>query len=208
MKLLSLNLLDSCSFVELYCSSRDAKDGSPQKLSHGGIPLANGDVQLQRPPPWAYPVWSQSKMQHNNTDTMLRAASQAIDRAMTHLWETKVKFVHVGLSVADTPMGCTCTFSGADCTCNAKGDTVSGRFSEAAVTVANIGTEQVVSESRFADLSLEENCTNQWVRVHLTAVPGVNMDEIEVEEPVRRKDHRRVPSTVAMAQVKVMVNPS
>ena len=65
----------------------------------GGIPLANGDVQLQHPPPWAFPLWNQHDVPRNSTDQMLRSASQAIDQAMAHLWEVKVKFVHVSLSV-------------------------------------------------------------------------------------------------------------
>ena len=138
---------------------------------------------------------------------MLRAASQAIDRAMTHLWETKVKFVHVGLSVTNTPMDCTCNSNDSDCNCDAK-TLASCQYSEADSKVGNNATVQVISENGCTGLSLEESHANQWVRVHLTAVPGVNMDEIEVEEPVRRKDHRRVPSTVAMAQVKVMTDLS
>ncbi|MCO5573599.1 hypothetical protein L7F22_027371 [Adiantum nelumboides] len=177
-------------------NTKGAVEGGPQKLSQGGIPLANGDVQLQRPPPWAYPVWHQSKMQHNNTDAMLRAASQAIDRAMTHLWETKVKFVHVGLSVSDSPqtsVDCTCSSGGSavangKCSCSDKEDGASQCYSVAAVT-ENGGASEL------------HQC-HQWVRVHLTAVPGVNMEDVEAEEPGRRKDHRRVPSTVAMAQVK------
>eukprot|EP00250_Pteridium_aquilinum_P015981 c22872_g1_i3 orf=1049-4555(+) len=200
-------------------STKDTVDGGPQKLSQGGIPLANGDVQLQRPPPWAYPVWNQSKMQHNNTDSMLRAASQAIDRAMTHLWETKVKFVHVGLSVSDSPtisIDCNCSSVGtagadSECSCNGREDVYPDRCSDAGSTEdggRHLQKGQATPDNSHAGLEgatvgvFEQPHCDQWVRVHLTAVPGVNMEDIEVEEAGRRKDHRRVPSTVAMAQVK------
>lgn len=203
------------------CSStKDTKDGGPQKLSQGGIPLANGDVQLQRPPPWAYPVWNQSKMQHNNTDSMLRAASQAIDRAMTQLWETKVKFVHVGLSVSDSPtvsIDCNCRSVGtavadSECSCNSREDVYSHCNSSAESTEggcrglqkgqATLDNSHAGVEGATVGVLQQPHC-DPWVRVHLTAVPGVNMEDIEAEEPGRRKDHRRVPSTIAMAQVKV-----
>ncbi|KAH7415708.1 hypothetical protein KP509_14G057500 [Ceratopteris richardii] len=175
-------------------STRDSMESGPQKLSRG-IPLANGDVQLPKPPPWAYPVWNQSKMQHNNTDAMLRAASQAIDRAMTHLWETKVKFVHVGLSVSENRCS----------SINCHHSTNNSAVTDAKCSCDD--SEEVASHNSSDALSLEwggtsEQQCHQWVRVHLTAVPGVNMEDIEPEEPSRRKDHRRVPSTVAMAQVK------
>ncbi|VFQ65355.1 unnamed protein product [Cuscuta campestris] len=40
----------------------------------------------------------------------------------------------------------------------------------------------------------------EWVT--LTSEPGVNMDDIVDQEPPRRKEHRRVPSTVAIEEVK------
>ena len=39
----------------------------------------------------------------------------------------------------------------------------------------------------------------------VTADAGVRMDDIEVQGPPRRKEHRRVPSTVAIAEVKVSI---
>ncbi|XP_068647735.1 phosphatidylinositol 4-kinase beta 1-like isoform X2 [Aristolochia californica] len=123
-----------------------------QKLSRGGIPLANGDVQLPKPPPWAYPLWISHDACHGGTDRLSRSASEAIDQAMAQLWEAKVKFVHVSFSVGN------------------KGEAV----------------EQDV----------------EWVSVRLTADPGVKMEDIEHPQPPRRKDHRRVPSTIAMEEVK------
>lgn len=41
------------------------------------------------------------------------------------------------------------------------------------------------------------------VRVVLTADPGVSMDDTEDQEPPHRKEHRRVPSTIAFEEVKV-----
>jgi hypothetical protein len=34
-------------------------------------------------------------------------------------------------------------------------------------------------------------------------VPGVKMEDVEEEQPARRKEHRRVPSKIAMDEVKV-----
>ncbi|XP_068652353.1 phosphatidylinositol 4-kinase beta 1-like isoform X2 [Aristolochia californica] len=123
-----------------------------QKLSRGGIPLANGDVQLTKPPPWAYPLWNSHDAYHSGTDRLSRSASQAIDQAMAQLWEAKVKFVHVSLSVGNN----------------------------------NDTMEQ----------------GGEWVCIKLTADPGVNMEDIEDPQPPRRKDHRRVPSTIAIEEVK------
>lgn len=186
-------------------NTKDTKDTGSNKSSRKGIPLANGDVQLQRPPPWAYPVWNQTNRQRNNTDAMLRAASQAIDRAMTHLWETKVKFVHVSLSVTErrtAAVNCNGGQSlidkehlsgGTDCKHNGRGGLV-----EPVESVCQTCTECHQPREDGDAVPLEE----EWVSVLLTAVPGVNMEDIEDEDPVRRKDHRRVPSTIAMAQVK------
>ena len=43
----------------------------------------------------------------------------------------------------------------------------------------------------------------EWVQVVLTADPGVRLEDIEDQAPPRRKEHRRVPSTVAIEEVKV-----
>ncbi|XP_043719889.1 phosphatidylinositol 4-kinase beta 2-like isoform X2 [Telopea speciosissima] len=134
-----------------------------QKLSRGGIPLADGDAQLPKPPPWAYPLWSEHDMYHKGTDRMSRSTSLAIDQAMAHLWEAKVKFVNVSLSVEKE--------------------------------LDNHSKDATVPESKH-DNDLE------WVRVVLAADPGVSMDDIEDQEPPRRKDHRRVPSTIAIEEIK------
>lgn len=128
-----------------------------QKLSRGGIPLANRDAQLPKPPPWAYPLWNLRDV-HHSSDGMSISTSQAIDKAMAHLWEAKVKFVHVSLSVE----------------------------------------QQLLDSSENG-----EDHNLEWVSVILTAVPGVNMEDVEVHEPARRKDHRRVPSTIAIEEAKV-----
>ncbi|QHO14024.1 Phosphatidylinositol 4-kinase beta [Arachis hypogaea] len=41
---------------DMIINSKDTS--SPHKLSKGGIPLANGDALLPKPPPWAYPLWT------------------------------------------------------------------------------------------------------------------------------------------------------
>ncbi|KAI3462380.1 hypothetical protein Pfo_019043 [Paulownia fortunei] len=140
-----------------------------QKLSRGGIPLANGDALLPKPPPWAYPLWTGQDMYHSGYERMSRSTSDAIDQAMAQLWEAKVKFVHVNFSVE--------------------------KQSELA---ANCGqTREVVSACQPKDGSDLE-----WVRVVLSAEPGISMDDIVDQDPPRRKEHRRVPSTVAIEEVK------
>ncbi|KAK6924246.1 Phosphatidylinositol 3-/4-kinase, catalytic domain [Dillenia turbinata] len=146
-------------------SPSNAKDASHvQKLSKGGIPLANGDAFLPKPPPWAYPLSARHEMDHSGNDRMSSSTSQAIDQAMAHLWEAKVKFVNVSLSVEEQPAG--------------HGE----------------GRTDGSSTKRGNDLEL--------VRVVLTVDPGVNMEDIVDQEPQRRKEHRRVPSTVAIEEVK------
>ncbi|XP_042493690.1 phosphatidylinositol 4-kinase beta 1-like [Macadamia integrifolia] len=143
--------------------SHTKETSTAQKLSRGGIPLANGDAQLPKPPPWAYPLWSAQDMYHKGTDRLSRSTSQAIDQAMAHLWEAKVKFVDLSLSVE----------------------------------------KELVKQSRDAKVPESEHDNDlEWVRVVLTADPGVSMDDIEDQEPPRRKDHRRVPSTIAIEEVK------
>ncbi|KAL8159126.1 hypothetical protein V2J09_000663 [Rumex salicifolius] len=135
-----------------------------QKISRGGIPLANGDALLPKPPPWAYPLWT-TQGGSRNDDRMSLSASQAIDQAMDHLWDAKVKFVNVNLSVNELCYNCS----------------------------HSVESNSFKSEHR-SDL--------EWVRVVLTANPGLNLDDIEDPEPRRRKEHRRVPSTIAMEEVK------
>lgn len=43
----------------------------------------------------------------------------------------------------------------------------------------------------------------EYVRVVLTADPRLRFEDIEDQEPPRRKEHRRVPSMIAMEEVKV-----
>ncbi|GFP93219.1 phosphatidylinositol 4-kinase beta 1 [Phtheirospermum japonicum] len=140
-----------------------------QKLSRGGIPLANGDALLPKPPPWAYPLWTGQDVYHSGYDRMSRSTSEAIDQAMAQLWDAKVKFVHVNFSVE-----------------------------KRLEPIANYGqTREAVSACH-----LEDSCDLEWVRVVLSAEPGSSMDDIVDQDPPRRKEHRRVPSTVAIEEVK------
>ncbi|KAJ4819102.1 Phosphatidylinositol 4-kinase [Rhynchospora pubera] len=144
-------------------SSKKASS-DPQKLSKGGIPLANGDAQLPKPPPWAYPLWSRHESTTYDSNNMLKSTSQAIDQAMAHLWEAKVKFVTVGFSIERL-----------------------GR------SRSNRESEQGSNEGEIME----------WVKVNLTAVPGVSMEDVGVDqEPRRKKEHRRIPSTIAIEEVK------
>ncbi|EFJ06373.1 hypothetical protein SELMODRAFT_269945 [Selaginella moellendorffii] len=120
----------------------------------GGIPLANGDAHVQRPPPWAYPVWNS---QQSGSENYLRSASRAIDRAMAHDWETNVKVVELNLHVLE----------------------------------------------RTDDSDRGEKCNeSELVQVSLRAVVDMNMEDVGEDFTAKRKDHRRVPSTVAMDAVR------
>lgn len=153
-----------------------------QKLSKGGIPLANGDALLPKPPPWAYPLWTGHDMYHSGYDRMSSSTSQAIDQAMTKLWEAKVKFVHVNFTVEQQ------SDPGLEFC-------ISQSFSSNGGLVSEVGS--YASETK-------DGCDLELVRVVLTADPGVSMDDIvDQDPPPRRKEHRRVPSTVAIEEVKV-----
>nr|PNR53857.1 hypothetical protein PHYPA_007532 [Physcomitrium patens] len=192
------------------------------KTAKGGIPLANGDAQLHRPPPWAYPL--QPDVQQPNTQQLLRSASKAIDAAMAHLWESKLKVVDVSFSVqprkaqlAALQTG-SCSHMGGESgecqspsTCASDGSGLSmdsfslrEEFGGANGCNANFQDKPKVKNpwGRKGKPSGEDV---EWVSVILSVVPGVNMEDIEEEQPARRKDHRRVPSTIAMAEVKAAV---
>ncbi|KAL3584281.1 hypothetical protein D5086_015342 [Populus alba] len=154
--------------------SNSKETSGTQKLSRGGIPLANGDAFLQKPPPWAYPLWTAQEVYRNSSDRMSRSTAEAIDQAMSHSSEMKMKFVSVSLSVE----------------------------------------KQFPSQSTIIEASKLNsgiNCMHQnashcndleWVRVVLTADPGVRMEDTGYAGAPRRKEHRRVPSTIAMEEVK------
>ncbi|XP_061346829.1 phosphatidylinositol 4-kinase beta 1-like isoform X2 [Gastrolobium bilobum] len=148
--------------------SNSKETSSSQKLSQRGIPLANGDAFLHKPPPWAYPLWTAQEEYRNSNDRMSRSTAEAIDQAMTHVSEAKIKFVSVNLSV-ETQL-------------NGQQERIEGSVDE----VAEAGH----------DNNLE------WVQVVLTVDPRVRLEDIEDRAPPRRKEHRRVPSTVAMEEVK------
>lgn len=161
---------------EMPSNTKDAS--SAQKLSRGGIPLANGDALLRKPPPWAYPLWTTQEVYRNSNDRISRSTSQAIDQAMAHLWEAKVKFVQVSLSVENRPFG-------------------------QSKNMGSLDLDPGVRRGSRRSASREENNNDlEWVRVVLTADPGVSMEDIEDQEPPRRKEHRRVPSTIAIEEVK------
>jgi phosphatidylinositol 4-kinase len=193
-------------------SNSQNKDTSSHKLSRGGIPLANGDVQLQRPPPWAFPLWNQHDAQRNSTDQMLRSASQAIDQAMTHLWETKVKFVHVSLSVDHRSVQSSSENNEPGVISSKPVNNDLHKHTEQ-MTSNSLRVNDVKTETEDGDRLRDAGSTHQagnseqladeeWISVTLTAVPGVNMEDLEDQEPAKRKEHRRVPSTIAMAEVK------
>ncbi|URE26508.1 Phosphatidylinositol [Musa troglodytarum] len=154
-----------------------------QKLSSRGIPLANGDAQLPKPPPWAYPLWSKNDIYSYDADGMLKSTSQAIDQAMAKLWEAKVKFVDVSFSIENRLVD----------------------HSEASQEIDSEWKIQqaTVNHENLASKSTTDNDRNlEWISVNLSAVPGINMEDVEDQEPSRPKDHRRVPSTIAIEEVK------
>ncbi|KAL5145929.1 Phosphatidylinositol 4-kinase beta 1 [Glycine soja] len=163
--------------------SHSKETSSFQKLSKGGIPLANGDAFLQKPPPWAYPLWTAQEAYRNSNDRMSRSTAEAIDQAMTHAADTKVKFVSVNLSVEaqlhDWPE-------------RTEAD-LCGGYRHPASTYRD-GIQEVARSGHDSDM--------EWVQVVLKADPGVRMEDIEDQAPRRRKEHRRVPSTVAIEEVK------
>ncbi|XP_038692592.1 phosphatidylinositol 4-kinase beta 1-like isoform X1 [Tripterygium wilfordii] len=165
-----------------------------QKLSSGGIPLANGDALLPKPPPWAYPLWTAQEVYRNSNDRMSRSTAQAIGQAMSH--KEKVKFVSVSLSV---------------------GNRSSTKSKSSVVTELHFGINSGNWRSASVPAEITSNCCKcpeggspasdavsdlEWVRVVLTADPGVKMDDVEDQGPLRRKEHRRVPSTIAIEEIK------
>ena len=145
--------------------------------------MANGDVLLPKPPPWAYPLWTAQEVYRNSNDRMSRSTAQAIDQAMSHVSQAKVKFVCVNLSV----------------------ETQYWSHPEKS-EVANLCSDSWCSASVYGEDTREASRAGhdlEWVRVVLTTDPGVRMEDIEDQAPRRRKEHRRVPSTVAIEEVKV-----
>ncbi|KAK4764162.1 hypothetical protein SAY87_013600 [Trapa incisa] len=134
------------------------------KLSKGGIPLANGDVLMAKPPSWAYPLWTAQEVYRNSTERMSSSTAQAIDQVMGHKANSRVKFVNANLSV-EKMFHFTCSTS-----------------------------DIIQDEGEITDL--------EWVRVVLTADPGVKVEDIEDQQLPRRKEHRRVPSTIAIEEAK------
>lgn len=180
-------------------SPSNTKDSSStQKLSRGGIPLAYGDALLPRPPPWAFPLGTAQDMYHSGHDRMSGSASQAIDQAMAQLWEAKMKFVHVNLSteiqLSHENVGETPTSNSSSCCCGVQA-------ASGPMEVSTNG-DQCRSKLHSSERERGANCDLEWVRVVLTADPGVRLDDIVDQEPPRKKEHRRVPSTVAMEEVK------
>ncbi|CAH8270560.1 unnamed protein product [Arabidopsis lyrata] len=136
------------------------------KLSKGGIPLANGDAFLQKPPPWAYPLSTAQEVYRNSADRMSLSTVEAIDQAMTH--KSEVKLVNASLSVE--------------------------KHSNSITKSVSSGVTGVLRTGLESDL--------EWVRVVLTADPGLRMESIADPRTPRRKEHRRVPSIVAYEEVR------
>ncbi|XP_027359618.1 phosphatidylinositol 4-kinase beta 1-like isoform X2 [Abrus precatorius] len=162
--------------------SNSKETSSSQKLSKGGIPLANGDALLQKPPPWAYPLWTAQEVYRNSNDRMSKSTAEAIDLAMTHVPETKVKFVSLNLSVEMQLHGQQE---------KTEADLSKGHRHPASI---NRSIQEVARPYHDSDM--------EWVRVVLKADPRIRLEDIEDQAPRRRKEHRRVPSTVAIEEVK------
>ncbi|KAL5175867.1 Phosphatidylinositol 4-kinase beta 1 [Glycine soja] len=167
---------------EMPSNSKEAS--SSQKLSQGGIPLANGDALMQKPPPWAYPLRTAQEVYRNSNDRMSSSTAHAIDQAMTHVSEAKIKFVSVNFSVEMQLNGQPEEIEVAD---------LHGG-SHRSASIHREGVYDAAAAGHVSDL--------EWVQVVLTADPGVRLEDIEDQAPPRRKEHRRVPSTVAIEEVK------
>jgi phosphatidylinositol 4-kinase len=114
---------------------------------------------------------------------MSRSTAQAIDQAMTHVSEAKMRIVRVNLSVEKQSHD------------QLEKTNVNPHGIERCPT--SIYREHIQIERPEHDNDVE------WVRVVLKADPGVRMEDIEDPAPRRRKEHRRVPSIVALEEVKV-----
>ncbi|KAF5480612.1 hypothetical protein F2P56_001348 [Juglans regia] len=165
-----------------------------QKLSRGGIPLANGDALLPKPPPWACPLWTAQEVYRNSNDRMSSSTAQAIDQAMTHTSEAKMNIVNVSLSVEKQFPSHTESIEHSSIHC---GSLLSAPASGGVMSCNFQGGECLNHTSRAAHI-----CDLEWVRVVLTVDSGVRMEDIEDQGPPHRKEHRRVPSTVAIEAVK------
>jgi len=141
--------------------------------------LANGDAFFQKPPPWAYPLWTAQEAYRNSNDRMSRSTAEAIDQAMTHMPDAKVKFVSVNLFV-EAPFHSRSENTEADL---------------CGPSVYRDRIQEVAKSGHDSDM--------EWVQVVLKADPGIKMEDIGDQTPKRRKEHRRVPSTVAIEEIKV-----
>ncbi|CAM8884087.1 unnamed protein product [Rhodiola kirilowii] len=173
--------------------SNSRESSHSRKLSKGGIPLANGDAISPRPPPWAYPLKNTQETYRNSHDRMSSSTSLAIDQAMAHMRDAKIKFVNVNFTVEKKfPHRCDSSEVN-NCVSSLQS---ASRF-------ANHAQRCCHEEDNDICDTLGSHCNDlEWVRVVLTADPGVSMDDVEDQEPPRRKEHRRVPSTIAIAEVK------
>ncbi|MED6192681.1 Phosphatidylinositol 4-kinase beta 1 [Stylosanthes scabra] len=153
---------------------------SPHKLSKGGIPLANGDALLPKPPPWTYPLWTTQEVYRNSNDKMSRSTAQAIDLAMTHVAEPKFNFVSLGLSV-ESQLHVQLEKTEVDLHVRCQGP-----------------CENNVGETARQGHNSDVEC----IHVVLTVDPGLRMEDIGEQASRRRREHRRVPSTVAIEEVK------
>ncbi|OMO57128.1 hypothetical protein CCACVL1_25977 [Corchorus capsularis] len=171
---------------ELPSSTKDASNA--QKLSRGGIPLANGDALLPKPPPWAYPLWTTQEVYRNSSDRMSSSTAQAIDQAMAHNSEAKVKFVNLSFSVEKRSVS--------------KAESIEGSGSQSGIRRGISSAVSLQGEEDFTHKLRDAHASDlEWVRVVLTD-PGLRMEDIEGQGAPRRKEHRRVPSTVAIEEVK------
>lgn len=168
-----------------------------------------------------------------NTEHYLKSASKAIDLAMAHLWEAKLKFVEVSFQVAPMkpPEDEGVMTRGTDvdgsafCAPSSEGHPIQGIESRCcdgnllldseeprsqeyehphqSHSASHIFSSRVGIRTERSTESLEMKVCDAWVSVTLTAVPGLTMDDVVEEQPTKRREHRRVPSTIAMAEVTV-----
>lgn len=158
---------------------------------------------MPKPPPWAYPLSKQRDINidgSHGTERMLKSTSDAIDQAMSHLWETRIKFVHVSLTVEKQLSDS--SYSNAE---PAPGHDIQNDGASHPSSYSDTSSSCNVLNGLISggQISTVNSSDFECVRVRLSAVPGVKMEDVDDQEAPRKKEHRRVPSTIAIEEVKV-----
>ncbi|GBG82219.1 hypothetical protein CBR_g34503 [Chara braunii] len=205
-------------FVEVHRMDSGADEESDNK-KRGGIPLASCDSMLSNPPPWALPG-GPSPLLVGKYGCQMMTTSEVIDKALADLWATKLKLVTISMTVMKRKRERSEESGKVRDYCSHEremrgevmnsdvGDSHNGDAGNEAAGKDGGLSEQdrVVAESvENLQEKEEEEEAEEWVSVNLVALAGVNMEDVELDETnvkERKKEHKRVPSTVAMEEMK------